>query len=249
MLIINTALVEGETSILSQFSKKIIDCCPCIDIKAITNTADEAHQTLKKLYFDLIIIDLEAFSFSDIKKVFKNDHQESEIIYVSKTAAHAIEALQGHTAEYLTKPIQDNVLLDAVRRVKQRLIIKEQLKKSNLLLENLLAQKKKNQSIGIPTIEGFSFFSINEIIRCEGLQKCTRVFTTTKTDIISSYNIGQFKKLLEPYGFFTTHKSHLINLDFMKQYYREGSIILKDNSRIPVSKRRKSTFLKQVMHP
>ena len=81
------------------------------------------------------------------------------------------------------------------------------------------------------------------------MQKCTRIITTTKTDIISSYNIGEFKKLLEPYGFFVTHKSHLINLTFVKHYRREGTIILKDNSSVPVSKRRKAIFLKQVIHP
>ena len=81
------------------------------------------------------------------------------------------------------------------------------------------------------------------------MQKCTRIITNTKTDIISSYNIGEFKKLLEPYGFFVTHKSHLINLTYVKHYRREGTIILKDNSSVPVSKRRKAIFLKQVIHP
>ncbi len=114
--------------------------------------------------------------------------------------------------------------------------------------ENLLHERSTNDLIGIPTLEGFDFLFVREIIRCEGLQKCTRIVTTDKTDIVSSYNIGEFRKLLEPYNFFSPHKSHLINLAFIKKYRREGTIILRDNSYIPVSKRRKAEFLNQVIH-
>jgi two-component system LytT family response regulator len=112
----------------------------------------------------------------------------------------------------------------------------------------MLKEHKLNELIGIPTMEGYEFIMTNEVIRCEGLQKCTRVITTTKTDIVSSYNIGVFIKLLEPYNFFSPHKSHLINLLFIKRYLREGTIVLKDNSCVPVSKRRKSEFIGRVVH-
>lgn len=115
-------------------------------------------------------------------------------------------------------------------------------------LEKLLSERMTDELIGIPTIEGFDFIIVKEIIRCEGLQKCTRIVTTSKTDIISSYNIGEFIKLLEPYHFFSPHKSHLINLAFLKKYKREGTIILLDNTCIPVSKRKKSEFLDLIIH-
>ncbi len=115
-------------------------------------------------------------------------------------------------------------------------------------LEQLLQEKNVDKLIGIPTLEGFDFIAVKEIIRCEGLQKCTRIVTTSKTDIISSYNIGEFRKLLEPYFFFSPHKSHLINLAFLKKYKREGTIMLRDNACIPVSKRKKSEFLELVIH-
>lgn len=115
-------------------------------------------------------------------------------------------------------------------------------------LEKLLKEKRADELIGIPTLDGFDFIKVNEIIRCEGLQKCTRIVTTSKTDIISSYNIGEFRKLLEPYCFFSPHKSHLINLTFLKKYKREGTIVLRDNSCIPVSKRKKCEFLEVIIH-
>lgn len=246
---INVILIENNSDQLSLLAKKIAKCCPCLVVKAVVNSVEKAKLLLQETHFDLIIINLEALSFENLRKAFSIHEIETEIIYISNSNTYALEALQSHAAEYIIKPICDKVLIIAVEKVRQRLRIKEENKKNELLIQKILAGKKINQSIGIPTMEGFVFFSTCEIIRCEGLQKCTRIVTTTKTDIISSYNIGEFKKLLEPYGFFATHKSHLINLSFVKHYKREGSIILKDNSRVPVSKRRKSIFLKQVIHP
>ncbi len=79
--------------------------------------------------------------------------------------------------------------------------------------------------VGIPTIECMEFVDTEKIIRCEGLQKCTLIVTTEKSDIISSYNLGKFVDLLEENGFFYCHRSHLINLKFVKKYTRE---IMKD---------------------
>ena len=244
---INTILIENKTFHLISLAKKIKKCCTCLEINGICSSFEEAKALLGKNKFNLIIINLETPSFANYRRVL--DNYKIETIYVSYSNTQALIALQSRAAEYLIRPIRDEVLIKAVEKVSERLRIKKENNKNKLFSENFVFEKKPPQSIGIPTMDGFVFFSTLEIIRCEGLQKCTRIITTTKTDIISSYNIGEFKKLLEPYGFFVTHKSHLINLTFVKHYRREGTIILKDNSSVPVAKRRKGVFLKQVIHP
>lgn len=245
---INTVFIQDTTIKANLFSEKIKKCCPSLVAKAKANSIKEAQKLFVDYRFDLIVLFIEGLSLKNFKRSLHALKVESEIIYFSKSSTSAFDALQSCAAEYVIWPVNDDVLIKAVENVSQRLKAKEEEKSQKLLLKNLLHERRSNQSIGVPTIEGFTFFSIDEIIRCEGLQKCTRIITTSKTDIISSYNIGEFRKLLEPYGFFATHKSHLINLDFVKQYNREGSIILKNNSRVPVAKRRKSAFLNQVIH-
>lgn len=103
--------------------------------------------------------------------------------------------------------------------------------------------------IGIPTIEGLEFIDTEKIIRCEGLQKCTLIVTTEKSDIISSYNIGKFADLLEENGFFSCHRSHLINLQYVKKYTREGYIFFSANSKpVPLARRKRCAFLKEMRH-
>ena len=100
--------------------------------------------------------------------------------------------------------------------------------------------------IGIPTAKGLEFVRTQDIIRCEGIQKITKIYIHPQKSLLSSYNIGKYIQLLEPYGFFTAHKSHLINLDFILRYHKEGTITMEDLSTVPVSKRRRSSFLDQL---
>lgn len=102
--------------------------------------------------------------------------------------------------------------------------------------------------IGIPTIEGIDFLYSHEIIRCEGLQKCTRIVSTRGSAMVSAYNIGEFKKLLEAYGFFSCHKSHLINLMHVKKLTREGFVYLSDNGAVPLARRKRIEFLAMLKH-
>ncbi|HMN90393.1 MAG TPA: LytTR family DNA-binding domain-containing protein [Saprospiraceae bacterium] len=115
------------------------------------------------------------------------------------------------------------------------------------LLQQLLGLLPANNVVGIPCMEGIEFLKPKEIIRCEGLQRLTKVYTETHT-IISAYNIGEFNRLLCPFGFFTSHKSHLINLRYLRAYQVGGVIVLRNGDKVPLARRRKDIFLELVRH-
>jgi two-component system LytT family response regulator len=53
------------------------------------------------------------------------------------------------------------------------------------------------------------------------------------------------EQMLEEYRFFRVHNSHLINLDFVSEYFKGegGQVKMADNSVVDVSRRRKEEFL------
>ncbi len=53
--------------------------------------------------------------------------------------------------------------------------------------------------------------------------------------------------MLESYGFFSTHKSHLVNNTHITRYLKDGTVILSDGSNAPVARRRKEDFMEQVV--
>lgn len=175
-------------------------------------------------------------------------NKDYEVIFTANTNHYATAAINCSACGYLLKPVREKQLGIAVNNAIIKINNKQESAMNKKLVEKYLKQTSKEDVIGIPTLEGFEFIEINDIIRCEGLQKCTRVITKEKTDIISSYNLGEFRKMLESYGFYSPHKSHLINLKYIRKYHREGSILMINNSYVPVAKRKKAEFLKQVKH-
>lgn len=100
----------------------------------------------------------------------------------------------------------------------------------------------------IPCLKTIDFVYLGEIIRCEGLQNYTKIFLLNGTSIVSSSSIGLFKKALASHEFFSTHKSHLINMRHVLRYHKEGMVEMIDESFVPVARRKKDDFYKTMMH-
>lgn len=178
----------------------------------------------------------------------RNQSLGIETIMVSKDKHCAAEVINLNLAGFICKPIQPEQLILAVYNAGQRIEQKNRINYGTHDTGKTNHISVSNELIGIPTIKGFDFLCIQDILRCEGLQKCTRIITKAASDIISSYNLGEFRKILEPYGFFSPHKSHLINLRQIKCYHKEGTIIMNDSSYVPVSRRKKKEFINNFKH-
>lgn len=245
---INTILLENESGKLDSLKSKIEQYCPFLEVTGTAQTFEDARQLVHYKVPELAFVN-PVFPFMDLMNTSNGTAKpEMELIFVSNSPDYTLNAIQFNAAGYLFRPLQDEAFMTTVSKARDRILFKEESKRNRLLLEKLLCEKRANELIGIPTIEGLEFITAKEIVRCEGLQKCTRVVTVAKTDIVSSYNIGEFITLLEPYCFFSPHKSHLINLAYIRRYLREGTIVMQDNSIIPVSKRKKCEFLDRVVH-
>jgi two-component system LytT family response regulator len=59
--------------------------------------------------------------------------------------------------------------------------------------------------------------------------------------ILISKPLKHFEDLLQDYGFFRAHQSHLVNLNFISRIDKVdgGVIVLKDNTNVPVAVRKR----------
>jgi two-component system, LytTR family, response regulator len=245
---VNASLIESRGGDLRCLESLILNTCPEINISFKADSMVKANLQLSKSNPELIFVDIDNLKKGEIELVDKFISADFEVIFVTTMTDHALEALKYGATGYIIKPVKKAELVRTVSSAIQNIKRKEEQARNKNLLEKLAYRSDNNHMLGVPTIEGFEFILIEDIIRCEGLQKCTRIITKEKTDLISSYNLGEFRKLLEPYGFFSPHKSHLINIKYIRKYNREGSIIMHNGSYVPVAKRRKKDFMNQFTH-
>ena len=245
---ISTAFVDQNKQNLDDLVTKVIRFCPSVTPLGQAPNLENAIKLIEETTPDLLFLGLDSsIKFKDI--LFKHvDSVNFETIISSPSEKLAVEALKFRAVGFLLLPINIENLLITINNAKLKIAEKKEWWRDKALLEIFKKRNLSDEIVGVPTMEGFEFLRIGDIIRCEGLQKCTKVITKSKKNIVSSYNLGEFRKMLEPFGFYLPHKSYLINLYQIVKYHKEGSIVMTDGKGVPVAKRRKSDFLKQLRH-
>lgn len=240
---ITAILIDDERKALSILSHKLKTTCPNIYIIGEAQSAMEGLDLIQQLTPDLVFLDIAMPEMSGFDLLKKIKHPAFEIIFVTAFDAYAMEAIKHCAIGYLVKPVDVEDLVEVVDRAMQNIEQKTALAKNELLLENLLTSASQHKRIAIPSLEGLEFISINSIIYCEGINGYTNINLENQKNILSTKSIGHFNKLLEHQDFYLVHKSYLINLFHLSKYLNEGSVILTNNFRIPVSRNRRSDFL------
>lgn len=225
---ITTYVFDTGRETYDQLKNILLGTYPSIQFMNFLNSPTEVGQEIAKA--NLLFVNV-GLSFA--METLEFTHQSNcELIGYGRNKQDAFNALKLQVSDFLLLPLGKEPLLQAVGKAYKKII---QHKSAN-----------QHVMVGIPTMEGVEYLKVGQIIKCEGLQKCTRIFTTENKKIVSSYNIGEFSKLLQPYNFFAPHRSFLINLNHIKRYNKEGIIYLTDNETAPLARRRKQDFLSLI---
>jgi two-component system LytT family response regulator len=242
-----TIIIDDEEKLSELLRIKLSNHCPDVEIVDICKNVDEAFLSIKRHKPDLIFLDVAMPGGSGFTLLNRFEKIDFEIIFVTGYDDYAIDAMKVSAVDYLLKPLKVDDLKKAVQRAQNRIENKRDLEQFHILKHNLSSIEKQDAKIAIPGNQNYDFVSVNDIVRCEGEQKYTYIYLLGDKRILSSYNIGRYKDILSNYGFFTTHKSHLINIRHIDKYHMDGTLTMIDGSEVPVSRRRKEVFINEVM--
>jgi two-component system LytT family response regulator len=219
---------------------KLQNTFPDINIVAEASNIEQGFALIQSLNPDLIFLDINMPNGNGFKLLDKFSNPNFEIIFITAYQEYALEAFKNNAIGYIVKPIKNAELIKVVTNAIDKIKLKIIKRKYDFLLEEN-NQPKQSNKLTIHSSDEISILNIDEIIRCEGWEKYTYFHTATKK-ILSTQNIGRYKDILEANGFFHCHKSHLINKKMVVGYDKHGFIILTDNSRIPLARRRRTHF-------
>jgi two-component system LytT family response regulator len=167
---------------------------------------------------------------------------DCKVIFTTAYNQYAIRAIRYNALDYLLKPINPAELTEAITRFQQQKNKKEVYSRQ---LENFFSNKEKN--LAITTYDGVVFLEVDKIIRCEADLNYTKFVLTENKTFVSSKTLKDYEDLLtHNNNFLRVHRSHLVNLDYVLKFKNEGGLILKDNSTIPVSRRRKEEVMSRL---
>ncbi len=89
------------------------------------------------------------------------------------------------------------------------------------------------------TAAGIYFFPPEEIVRLEALSNYTCIHFRNHKPILMAKVLREYEALLQPFGFIRTHRSHLVNRTCIARIDSGKNIIMNDQSRAELSRRKK----------
>ncbi len=242
MKTVKAILVDDEIFNLKGLEQKIEKLFPEIEISGCFQKPEEAIEAINKTPPDILFLDIQMPRINGFELLEKLNVLNFQIIFVTAYSEYAIEAFKKSAIDYVLKPIDTNDLKIAIDKALQIIELKKE-HESNLKLVGFLSDTiSQSTKLIIPTTKGISFIEQNNILALEGYQGYTKIHLLDSETIVSSYNLGKFEKQLNT-QFFKTHKSHIVNLSYVKHFENEGYIVLKNELRVPIAKANKKEFL------
>lgn len=245
---IKTLIIDDEPKLRKVLHIKLDQYCEAVEVIGEATNVSEGFDQIIKHDPDLVFLDIAMPGGSGFDLLKKFEKINFEIIFVTGFNDYILDAIRVSAVDYLVKPIITEDLISAVQKASLRIEDKASLNKYKLLQFNLNNVGEQESKIAIPGSDGYDLVVISDILRCEGWQKYTKIHLTNKKILTSSYNIGVFKKMLENYDFFTCHKSHLVNTKHISKYLKEGILILSDESKIPLARRKREEFTSNILN-
>ena len=245
----NVIIVDDEPRGLSTMEKLLALHCPDVNISALCSSADEAIQQIKTISPDLVFLDIAMPVKSGFDLLNELQDFSFEIIFVTAHNQYMIDAFHFSAIDYLLKPVNDVLLINAVKRAKKRIEEKTGSKNVKTFLHNIHQKNSpQNMRLCVSSLKGFQIVELKDILYVEASSNYCNLYFANKQVICTVKTMQEYETLLEDAGFHRIHKSWLVNLIHIKEYRRGegGSVILSDGTELEVSRRKKDSLIMKI---
>lgn len=201
----------------------------------------DAVTLIDKLKPDIVFMDIKLKNGTGFEVLNRINHKDFYLIFTTAYEEYAIRAFKFNAIDYLLKPIDPDELKSTIRRI-------ENNGRKYVNFDSLMPLSAESgnipERIVLPTQEAMHVVKLKNIVRCETSGSYTTFFLENNKKIIVSKPLKYYEEILAPPGFMRVHQSHLINVDFITSYSKDGIITLEDKSTVPVSRANRECFFR-----
>lgn len=220
-----------------------------VKVVALASTVKEGVNIIYEKKPDLVFLDIEMQGENGFELFNYFQTLSFSVIFTTAYKEYAIKAIRTSALDYLLKPVGIKDLGEAIARYEARRYQILSAESLDRLLNVLHPTSSGDRKVALPTFSGFQFEKVGEILYCEADQNYSKVFTLHGGELLVSKPLNQLQKLLPAESFYRIHKSHLVNLNYIKTYSKADGfhVVLENGVRLSVATRRNEDFVKIVM--
>lgn len=241
------ALIADDEPLARERLRFLLADEDAIEVAGECRNGREVVATLQQAKIDMLFLDIEMPGLGGFEAIAEVGADRMPVtVFVTAHSHYALQAFDARALDYLTKPIDPQRLRRTLIRVKERIAEQGALLTQHQLasmLSNLsyaaTQQKEFPKRLLVPNGSKDAFVPVEEIewIEAADYYCCLHV---GPRNLMLRESIKQLAQTLDPARFVRIHRSVIVNVDKVREIFREGrsegSVTLVNGQRLRMSK-------------
>ena len=203
----------------------------------------EAVQQILEYRPDLVFLDVQMPDIDgfDVTEAIAGTDFVPKIVFVTAHDQYAVRAFEVNALDYLLKPFDRERLATALERSRESVRAAPPENQLLTLLDSLRPSGRYLRRLLVPRDQGRSIFvSVSDVFRFESDRNNVNVHARSG-EFSLRMTLDSLQSRLDPEQFARVHRSHVVNLDFIKEidpwFHGDYKITMADGSSLTWSRR------------
>jgi two-component system LytT family response regulator/two-component system response regulator LytT len=220
-----------------------------VEVVAQASNGVEALNVIEEQVPDVVMLDVQMPGLTgfEVARRLLQAGLESQLVFVTAYDQHAIEAFDVNAVDYLLKPVEASRLATAIDRVRKRVHSDRPAARPaelERLLELLNGRQDRREQLAVRVGDRYLLIHTDEVVHVSVEDDVITVATNSLSGTSNYRTLDELQARLDPGVFWRVHRSHLVNINKIKEivpwFSRNYLLKMRDarGTEIPVSRSR-----------
>lgn len=253
---LKAVVVDDEDLARKNLTMLLHEHCDGVKVIGEAGNVNTAKELIEKEKPDVVFLDIRMPSGSEgFDLLEKIESRDFLVVFVTAFKDYALRAFNANAIHYILKPVDIEDLIRSVEKVKEsKTTFSEDPQNFDTYFESIknLSDSMESQGYGtkvaISHTKGIKLIDINDIMYLEASGNCTVLYFSDGSRYLDTRTLKIYEGILNPSIFYRIHKSHIVNMNYLKEYLNEDGhfAVLKNGKLLSVARNRVSSFVKTL---
>ncbi|MEL6536008.1 MAG: LytTR family DNA-binding domain-containing protein [Bacteroidota bacterium] len=239
---IRTILIDDEPYIRTAIRALLDDLDSELSLVGECGSVEEAVTVVRACEPDLVLLDIDLADGDAFDFLAQTEDLCFQVIFITGHDEYALRALKLGAVDYVLKPVDPEELQTAISKVTEA-----DISTTSEQIEKVRAHLSQGRFV-VSLQDGYKIIKLEDLMYCQSDKGYTTFYLVSGKQVVVSKPMKSFMDKLPESQFVRIHQSYCVNIDYLEGYDRNGFVVLTDGLQLPVSLRKRESFLTRLLN-